>query len=84
MANIDQIQGLAAYLEAFVARDYDLVTNHSDQMYRLDYVAKDTGEVIRSIKHPCDRGDAAEVITLVHFIAKSHMEFIIANELETF
>lgn len=83
MATIDQIQGLAAYLEAFVARDYDLVTNHSDQMYRLDYVAKD-GEVIRSIKHPCDRGDAAEVITLVHFIAKSHMEFIIANELETF
>lgn len=84
MANIDQIQGLAAYLEGFVARDYDLVTNHSDHTYRLDYVAKDTGEVISSIEHPCDRGDAAQVERLIHFIAKSHMGFILATELEAF
>lgn len=82
MANIDEIQGLAAYLEAFVARDYDLATNHSDHMYRLSYMSKDTGEVISSIEHPCDRGDAADVEVLVRFIAKSHMEFIMANELE--
>lgn len=84
MANIDQIQGLAAYLEAFIARDYDLVTNHSDHMYRLSYTSKDTGEIISSIEHPCDRGDAAQVEALVHFIAKSHMEFIMATELEAF